>query len=105
MIDRFGLLPEAAKNLFRITSIKLCLDELGIKKLEASEKGGRIEFSSQTRVHPLTIVKMVQNQPQRYQLQGATYLKFVEANESIEERFQIVQQLIEQLKQGAEKAA
>ena len=60
---------------------------------------------SQDPVHPLTIVKLVQNQPQRYQLQGATYLKFVEENESIEERFTIVQQLIDQLKQGEEKAA
>jgi transcription-repair coupling factor (superfamily II helicase) len=105
MIDRFGLLPESSKNLFRITSIKLQLDQLGIKKLEGNEKGGRIEFSAQTRVHPLTIVKMVQGQPQLYQMQGATHLKFVAENETIEERFMVIQQLIDKLKKGEPGAA
>jgi transcription-repair coupling factor (superfamily II helicase) len=104
MIDRFGLLPEACKNLFRITAIKLRLDQLGIKKLEANEKGGRMEFTTHTRVHPLTIVKMVQGQPQRYQMQGATHLKFSLASETAEKRFVVVGQLLESLLNGHQAA-
>jgi len=105
MIDRFGLLPEATKNLFRVTRIKLQLESVGIKKLEANAKGGRIEFESQTKVHPLTIVKMVQNQPQRYQMQDAIRLRFIDESENNEERFKVVEQLIEKLVRGESKAA
>jgi len=105
MIDRFGLLPGSTKNLFRVTHIKLQLESMGIKKLEANAKGGRIEFESQTKVHPLTIVKMVQQQPQRYQMQDAIRLRFVEESENYEERFRIVEQLVEKLMRGESKAA
>jgi len=105
MIDRFGMLPQETKNLFRVTSVKQQIEVLGIKKLEANEKGGRIEFTSNTTVHPLTIVKMVQNQPQKYQMQGATHLKFTEESENIEHRFQIVQSLLEKLSADGTKAA
>jgi len=105
MIDRFGLLPEATKNLFRITSIKLQLESMGIKKLEANSKGGRIEFESKTNVNPLTIVKMVQQQPQRYQLQDAIRLRFIDDSDNSERRFQVVEQLIERLMHGESKVA
>lgn len=105
MIDRFGLLPEATQNLFRITRIKLQLESVGIKKLEANAKGGRIEFESQTAVHPLTIVKMVQKQPRRYQMLDAIRLRFIDESENHEERFKIVEQLIKHLIQGESKAA
>jgi len=35
MIDRFGLLPDPTKNLFRITELKLGATPLGIKKLKS----------------------------------------------------------------------
>ena len=38
LIDRFGLLPEALKNLFRITRIKLQTAELGIEKIDIGEQ-------------------------------------------------------------------
>ncbi|MCL6414762.1 transcription-repair coupling factor [Aestuariirhabdus sp. Z084] len=94
MIDRFGLLPNNAKHLFRATELKLQAAALGIKKIEASAKGGRIEFGGQTRVDPLTIVKLVQSQPQKYRLEGATVLKYGLDMDSIEQRFERTEQLM-----------
>ncbi|MBR9911476.1 MAG: transcription-repair coupling factor [Gammaproteobacteria bacterium] len=76
MIDRFGLLPEPCKTLFKTSSLKLLAKQLGVRKLEAGQSGGRIEFDSVTQVDPLTIVKMVQSKPQHYRLEGANVLKF-----------------------------
>ncbi len=50
LIDRFGLLPDAAKNLVKITELKMQAQQLGIKRLEANSKGGvlrirRTDFS------------------------------------------------------------
>jgi len=97
MIDRFGLLPEQIKNLFRVTQIKIKADQLGITKLEASARGGLVEFSSETRVDPLKIVKLVQSQPRIYKLEGATRLKFALDLESNEKRLQSVTDLLDHL--------
>ncbi len=97
MIDRFGLLPEATKTLFRQTQLKLDAEALGIDKLEGSDKGGRIEFGPEPRVNPLAIVKLVQNQPQRYRLEGATVLRFIEPMNTVEDRFRIPENLLQLL--------
>ncbi|HEX4974292.1 MAG TPA: transcription-repair coupling factor, partial [Pseudomonadales bacterium] len=76
MIDRFGLLPEAIKNLFRITELKLQAERLGISKIDAGERGGFVEFEPETFVDPLKLVKLVQSQPSRFRLEGGTRLKF-----------------------------
>ena len=97
MIDRFGLLPDATKNLFRITAIKLQAQQVGITKIEASESGGKLEFATDTQVEPISLVKLVQSQSARYQLAGATGLKFKEPLDDREYRFQFIEQLIAQL--------
>lgn len=101
MIDRFGLLPDATKNLIRVTQLKLKAQELGIEKLEASAGSGRVEFSSDPVVDPLTIVKLVQTQPQIYRLEGANHLKFVTDMENAEERLRTVDELLQRLTPAA----
>jgi transcription-repair coupling factor (superfamily II helicase) len=97
MIDRFGLLPEPTKNLIRVTQLKLTAQRLGIAKLEAGARSGRIEFSGETRVDPLNIVQLVQSQPQFYRLEGANHLKFALDMENSETRLRVVADLLERL--------
>ncbi|WP_296261662.1 MULTISPECIES: transcription-repair coupling factor [unclassified Pseudomonas] len=97
MIDRFGLLPEPAKNLVRITSLKLKAEQLGIKKVDAGPQGGRIEFAADTPVDPLTLIKLIQGQPARYKFEGATLFKFMVPMERPEERFNTIEALFERL--------
>lgn len=97
MIDRFGLLPETIKNLVRITQLRLWAERLGIAKVEAGRETGRIEFGSGTQVQPLTLVNMVQSQPQKYRLEGASRLKFTLDMESPDERLRSVHQLLKKL--------
>ncbi len=97
MIDRFGSLPEAVKHLFKITQLKLKATRLGIKKIEAGPKGGQVEFSAETQVHPLTLVKIIQSQPHIFRFNGADRLQFQMSLESIETRIQAISSLLEQL--------
>ena len=53
LIDRFGLLPEAARNLMRIAAIKRDAAALEIEKIDASATGGYLIFGSQTSVDPM----------------------------------------------------
>ena len=97
MIDRFGLLPEAAKSLFRTTLIKLEAAHLGIKKLSATETGGKIEFDQETTVDPSSIVELVQSEPHRYRLGTANQLIVDEKMEKPEARFSKIERLLERL--------
>ncbi len=76
MIDRFGLLPDQVKNLFSQAEVRVHALRLGISEIEATDSGGSIEFNQNTRVNPMSLVKLVQSDPKGYQLAGASKLRF-----------------------------
>jgi transcription-repair coupling factor (superfamily II helicase) len=104
MIDRFGLLPEASKNLFRVSELKLRAAALGITKIEAAAESGRIEFAHHTCVDPLAIVKLVQTQPQNFQLSGATHLKFRASMDNNQAKFDAVDRVLDTLSRKEQAA-
>jgi transcription-repair coupling factor (superfamily II helicase) len=75
MIDRFGLLPEPAKNLFALTELKLRATPLGIRKLELGPNGGRVIFREKPAVDPMIIIRLVQTQPRVYKFDGQDKLR------------------------------
>lgn len=97
MIDRFGLLPEPTRNLMRLTHLKLKAEALGIVKLDAGDKAGRIEFEAEPNIDPLTLITMIQRQPQRFRLDGASVLRFTQPMEKAASRFEAVESLLTQL--------
>ncbi len=82
LIDRFGLLPEATKTLFIVTSLKLKAQRLGIKKIDSSAKGGRIEFHPEPNVSPEKLIKLIQNPKENLRLEGPDKIKFTLSEES-----------------------
>lgn len=76
MIDRFGLLPDQTRHLFKITELRLLAEKLGILKLEAGANGGRIEFDLTPSVNPEKIIQLIQEKPNQYSLEGPQKLKF-----------------------------
>lgn len=97
MIDRFGLLPDAVKNLFRVTELKLRAQAIGIKKVEANAKTGKLTFTEKPQVEPMTIIKLVQEKPLTYKLQGPEVLRFTKETESADLRIKFVGQLLAEL--------
>ncbi|HEX6928844.1 MAG TPA: TRCF domain-containing protein, partial [Gammaproteobacteria bacterium] len=105
MIDRFGLLPEAAKNLFRLAELRLKAAPLGIRKIEAGPSGGRLVFTAKPSVDPLTIINLIQRESRTYKLDGQEKLRFLAALEEPEERFAFVHAMLDRLKPPATVAA
>ncbi len=99
MIDRFGLLPDYVKNLVRVTALRLRAEKMGITKIEAAPTGGSLTFGSNTSVEPITIVQLVQQQPDRYRLKGAAELKFFAPMPGSELRINTVSKLLDTLSQ------
>jgi len=97
MIDRFGLLPDQVKNLFRQTSLKLKISPLGIAKVTAGDQSGSIEFSADTKIDPFNLIKLVQSKPATFKLEGGHTLKFALNMASIDQRFSHIEQIINDL--------
>ncbi|MEO1866872.1 MAG: transcription-repair coupling factor [Methylococcales bacterium] len=76
MIDRFGLLPDAVKNLFEITQLKQQAGALGVKKIEVNASGGRLVFTATPNVDAGKLIALVQTKPDIYRLEGADKLRF-----------------------------
>ena len=105
MIDRFGLLPAQVRNLFLVAQLRLKAQALGIRAIEAGPDGGSIDFNTNTRVHPLSLVKLVQSDPRAYKLAGATRLRFQRELPDSRERQQYVEQLLESFAHDATENA
>ena len=97
LIDRFGLLPEPAKNLMRIAAIKQAATRLGIEKIDAADKGGFLVFAAQSHIDPVALVQLVQNDSRKYTLKGSHRLQFRGELAELEQRFTAVEKLLHNL--------
>ncbi|HET7161357.1 MAG TPA: transcription-repair coupling factor [Rhodanobacteraceae bacterium] len=97
MIDRFGLLPQPAKNLFAIASLKLRASALGIRKLDLGAASGRITFHATPDVDPATIIRLIQRQPRTYKLDGPDKLRIAMELPEPGERLRAAGELLETL--------
>ncbi|VTN08144.1 Transcription-repair-coupling factor [Raoultella terrigena] len=101
LIDRFGLLPDAARNLLDIARLRQQAQKLGIRKLEGNEKGGMIEFNEKNHVNPVWLIGLLQKQPQHFRLDGPTRLKFMQDLAERKTRMEWVRQFMRQLEENA----
>ena len=97
LIDRFGLLPQATKNLVHIAKLKLKAQALGISRIEVGPASGSFEFSEGTQIDPMKIIGLIQKQPNLYKMDGASKLKIVKATEDAAQRFGLVNALLAEL--------
>jgi len=97
LIDRFGLLPEAAKNLLHIAIVKQQATALGIEKIDAADAGGYLVFGPNSHIDPVALVQLVQNDSRTYKLQGSHRLQFRQDLSDLESRFQAVENLLAKL--------
>ena len=97
MIDRFGLLPDPAKNIFAIAALKQKIAPLGILKVEANSKGGKIEFNEKPNVDPMKIITLIQNRSLQFRLDGPTRLRFTLDTHDVKNRLELVEKVLDKL--------
>ncbi len=97
MIDRFGLLPPPLKNLFAVSELKQKAEKLGILKIEANSKGGKIEFTEKPNIEPIKIIRLIQKQSAYFRLDGPTRLRFnLDAHER-NDRLELIDRILNKL--------
>ncbi|KQZ74530.1 transcription-repair coupling factor [Rhodanobacter sp. Root561] len=94
MIDRFGLLPDPTKQLFAVASLKLMATPLGIRKLDFGANGGRITFREKPEIDPMAIIKLIQQLPRVYKLDGQDKLKVILDLPGASERIRSAQEVL-----------
>ena len=96
MIDRFGLLPEATKQLFTQAEIRLRAERLGISNIDVSARGGSVTFTESTPVPVNALIKLLQSNPKEFKMAGSNGLRFLTELESAAERKAYIEQLLQQ---------
>ena len=103
LIDRFGLLPDATKNLFKVSEFRQRAQALGISKIEAGPKGGSLEFSEDTKVDPVFLISLIQQRPDSYKLDGANKLKFLVENKNTDDRIKLIHSMLSDFEHKSKK--
>ncbi len=97
LIDRFGLLPDATRNLIRLSGIKKSAAALGIEKIDAATGGGYLVFGAESHIDPVALIQLVQNDSQHYRLQGSHRLQISDDLTDLEKRFRTIEDLMQRL--------
>ena len=96
-IDRFGLLPDSAKYLFRLSRLKLKARPLGIRKIDVDDEGGIVKFIQNPPLDISEIIALIQQAPRTYKLASANELEFDAKLETAEQRFAFMEKLLKTL--------
>ena len=105
MIDRFGVLPEALKRLFVISTLKLLCQSHGMQTVEIGQEKGKLVFADTTTINPLSIVKLVQEDSDTYQFEGTSTLITNHQLDSFEDRTRFLEELIIKLTNSSESVS
>jgi len=97
MIDRFGLLPDPAKQLFDTTELKLKVQPYGIRKIEAGPQGGRILFEAEPKIDPASLIRLIQTRPLDFKLDGSDKMRFFADLEDPVTRIEKVSNILDQV--------
>ena len=103
LIDRFGLLPEYAKNLFQVTQLKLTALSYGVTRIEMGHEAARLRFAKQPNIDVNKLLSLIQDYPDMYKLDGAEKLTIYAETNTIAERIDTIVNLLNdlQLKRAA----
>jgi len=86
-VDRFGSLPEPARNLFRVARLRVGAARLGIERLDVGANGGSVTFSDGTPVDPGALILLVQKSARALRFDGPNKVRFGGSFAGPEERF------------------
>ena len=86
--DRYGVLPEPARNLFRIARLRVAASRLGIERLDVGAGGGSVSFGADTPLDPGALILLVQRSNRALRFDGPNKLRWSAEHAEPESRFE-----------------
>ena len=96
LIDRFGLLPDAAKALLETHRLRILSKPLGVIRIDAGSDSILVQFVPNPPIDPLKIIQMIQSKP-GCRLAGQDRLKISRNMPDLKSRVEEVIRLIKEL--------
>ncbi|MDP9141468.1 MAG: transcription-repair coupling factor, partial [Pseudomonadota bacterium] len=106
MIDRFGLLPQPVERMFEAAELRTQAQQLGLSRVRAGSRSITLDFGAQPKVNTARLIRLIQQQPKIYKLEGQSRLHCYGEFDVIEKRAQTAAQLLDtlQIKEAAREA-
>jgi transcription-repair coupling factor (superfamily II helicase) len=104
MIDRFGLLPDATKQLFIQAEVRLRAQALGISEVDVGVAGGSVKFEATAPVPVNALIGLLQSNPKEFKLAGSDTLRFIRELESGEARRNYIDTLMTQWEEACKSS-
>jgi len=98
LIDRFGLLPDQAKNLFEIKILQLKSKAFDINNLSMNQHGGSVRFVTKKDDILKKLIHLIQSKHKQYKPLPNNAIKIIGEFPQSEQRFEAVEQLFLDLK-------
>ena len=96
-VDRFGALPEPARNLFRIARLRVVAAWCGVERIDTGAGSGSVTFMDDPPVDTGALLLFVQRHGKTMRFDGPKKFRFTGSFEPPEDRFAYVQQLLDGL--------
>ncbi|HEX5649447.1 MAG TPA: transcription-repair coupling factor [Steroidobacteraceae bacterium] len=96
-VDRFGPLPDPAKNLFRIARLRIVAAPLSIERMDVGTASGSVSFGDDTPLEPGALILLLQKSSRTMRFDGPKKVRFTGTWEEPEQRFAAAQKLLDQL--------
>ncbi|MBV7434427.1 transcription-repair coupling factor [Cardiobacteriaceae bacterium TAE3-ERU3] len=103
LVDRFGKLPQAAKNLITRAHLKLRADKLGISAIDIGEESIKLTFTPTPNINSESLFSLMQQDPATYRMNGPTALTIRTGNNGeirdghISEQFTQLEQFLDHI--------
>ena len=96
LIDRFGVMPEQTQSLISFHDLRIFIQDLDIKKIDASDASIQISFVSDSRIDPLKLIKLL-SEDKRCRMSGPDKIKIAVTIDDILERVQFIKDFLSKI--------
>ncbi|HEX9206599.1 MAG TPA: transcription-repair coupling factor [Steroidobacteraceae bacterium] len=96
-MDRFGPLPDPAKNLFRIARLRVVAAPLCVERMDVGTGSGSVTFGDDTPLDPGALILLLQKSGRTMRFDGPKKIRCTGPWQDPEERFAAAQKLLEDL--------
>ena len=96
LIDRFGLLPEAAQTLLAIHRLRLETRRYGIARLDVGPDSASIQFVPNPPIEPIKLIKLIQTR-REFKLAGPDRVRIEKNSPGLEQRLGLVMEFLREI--------
>lgn len=96
LIDRFGVMPEQTQSLISFHDLRIFIQHLDIKKIDASDTSIQISFASDSKMDPLKLIKLLSDD-KRCRMNGPDKIKIGVTIIDILERVKFIKDFLKKI--------